>query len=79
MCTKATCNELEIVRCIIDFEKVLASVNKNLLCTILLKNDIKGKLLRATRATYANNVKVIIRCGSLLAYLCSPVLFSLFN
>ena len=73
----------------IDFEKAFDSVNRSILWSILLKNGIKGKLLRCIMSMY-NNVKARIRCrGSLTDYInctsgvkqgdvCSPILFSLF-
>ena len=73
----------------IDFEKAFDTINRNLLWPILLKNGIKGKLLKCIKSMYAG-VKARVRSGSQLSQtvlcgsgvkqgdICSPILFSLF-
>lgn len=73
----------------IDFEKAFDSINRNLLWPILMKNNIRGKLLNCVKSMY-NSVKARVRCGAKLSDIinctagvkqgdvCSPVLFSLF-
>ena len=47
----------------IDFEKAFDLVNRNLLWSILLKNNIKGKMFRCIKVMYSS-VKVRIRSGN---------------
>ena len=73
----------------IDFEKCFDSINRNILWQVLLKNGVKGKLLRCLRSMYCS-VKARVRCGSELSQTinctagvkqgdsCSPILCSLF-
>jgi hypothetical protein len=73
----------------VDFEKAFDSINRHLLWPVLLKNGIKGKLLRCIKSMYFN-VKARVRNGAKLTQyikctvgvkqgdVCSPVLFSLF-
>ena len=73
----------------IDFQKAFDSVNRSILWTVLIKNGVKGKMLRCIQAMY-KLVKSRVRSGfELTEYIncvagvkqgdaSSPVLFSLF-
>lgn len=40
----------------IDYKMVFDSIKRNLLLAILLKNGVKGKLMRAVKVMYDNRV-----------------------
>ena len=74
----------------VDFEKCFDSINRNLLWKVLIKNGVKGKLLRCLRSMYCN-VRARVRGGSSelsqsiactkgvkQGDVCSPLLCSLF-
>ena len=89
MCSEQFAANQKLYVAFIDFEKALNSINKSLLWPMLLKNSIKGKLLRCIKSMYSN-VKARVRCGDKLTDyvnctagvkqgdVCSPILFSLF-
>lgn len=43
----------------IDYKMVFDSIKRNLSLAILLKNRVKGKLMRAVKAMYDNRVLVL--------------------
>ena len=73
----------------IDFEKAFDSISRKLLCPILQKQGIRGKLFRCVKSMY-DVVKARVRDGASLTEsihclrgvkqgdVCSPILFSLF-
>ena len=82
-------NNRKLYVAFIDFEKCFDTINRNLLWPILVKNNIKGKLLRCIQSMYSS-VKARVRSGENLTDqirctmgvkqgdICSPILFSIF-
>ena len=87
--TKQFSNNRKLYVAFIDFEKCFDTINRHLLWPILIKNNIKGKLLKSIQSMYAS-VKARVRCGVNFTEqinctlgvkqgdICSPILFCLF-
>ena len=82
-------NNRKLYVAFIDFEKCFDTIDRNLLWPILIKNNIKGKLLKCIKSMY-HSVKACIRSRENLTEqitctlgvkqgdICSPILFSIF-